>query len=390
MQDGEQQLAKNQNQKASQSQKAAAERMKKMAKKMKDQMSDDEQQKAQQNIDDLRDILDNLVTLSFDQEKLMKDFRVVDQSDPRFVQLGQTQRKLRDDAQIIQDSLYALAKREPKIQSFVTREVGEMNGRMDESLGHIKQRDVGRATTTQQQAMTSINNLALMLSDALNQMQQAMNQMKGQGSPQPGSGKGKKKGKGSSPGPGSLGKMQQQLNDQIQQLQQSGKTGRALSQELAKLAGQQQMLRQAMQQMGNLQPGGGKPGGKEAGKEGKDGKPGSEKDGQGGGGSAAEMKKMMEQTETDLVNKRLTEETIQRQRQILTRLLEAEKSARERDQDTKREAQTAQNHPPVFPPAFQKYKAAAPDQQTEILRRQQPTLTPYYQQKVSEYFQGSR
>ncbi len=389
MQDGEQQLSKNQNKKASQSQQAAAQRMKKMAKKMKDQMSDDEQQKAQQNIDDLRDILDNLVTLSFDQEKLMKDFRAVDQSDPRFVQLGQTQRKLRDDAQIIQDSLYALAKREPRIQSFVTREVGEMNGRMDESLTHIKQRDVPRATATEQQAMTSVNNLALMLADALSQMQQDLQQMpgKGQGPPQPGSGKGKKKGKGSSPGPGSLGKMQQQLNDQIQQLQQSGKTGRALSQELARLAGQQQMLRQAMQQLDRGQPGG-KPGGKDS-QGGKDGKNG-EKDGQGGSGNAAEMKKMMEQTETDLVNKRLTEETIQRQRQILTRMLEAEKSARERDQDTKREAQAAQNHPPVFPPAFNKYKPAGQEQQTEILRRQQPTLTPYYQQKVSEYFQKTR
>jgi len=390
MQDGEQQLSKNQNKKASQSQQAAAQRMKKMAKKMKDQMSDDEQQKAQQNIDDLRDILDNLVTLSFDQEKLMKDFRTVDQSDPRFVQLGQTQRKLRDDAQIIQDSLYALAKREPRIQSFVTREVGEMNGRMDESLNHIRQRDVPRATATEQQAMTSVNNLALMLSDALKQMQQDLQQMqgKGQGPPQPGSGKGKKKGKGSSPGPGSLGKMQQQLNNQIQQLQQSGKTGRALSQELAKLAGQQQMLRQAMQQMDRGQPGS-KPGGKD-GKGGQEGKDSKEKDGQGGSGNAAEMKKMMEQTETDLVNKRLTEETIQRQRQILTRLLEAEKSARERDQDTKREAQTAQNHPPVFPPAFNKYKPASQDQQTELLRRQQLTLTPYYQQKVGEYFQKTR
>jgi hypothetical protein len=173
-------------------------------------------------------------------------------------------------------------------------------------------------------------------------------------------------------------------------LQQSGKTGRALSQELAKLAGQQQMLRQAMQQMGNMQPGGGKPGGKEGGKDGKGNQPGQDKNGQGGGGSAAEMKKMMEQTETDLVNKRLTEETIQRQRQILTRLLEAEKSARERDQDTKREAQAAQNHPPVFPPAFDKYKAAVPDRQTEILRQQQPTLTPYYQRKVSEYFQKNK
>ena len=390
LQNGEQQLSKNQNQKASQSQQAAAQRMAKMAKKMRDEASDDEQQKKQQNIDDLRDILDNLLTLSFDQEKLMKDFRAVDQTDPRFVQLGQTQRKLRDDSRIIQDSLYALAKREPKIQSFVTREVGEMNGRMDESLTHIRQRDVARATATQQQAMTSVNNLALMLADALKQMQQELQQMQGQGPAKPGSGKGKKKGKGSSPGAGGLGKMQQQLNEQIQQLQQSGKTGRALSQELAKLAGQQQLLRQAMQQLGNLQPGGPKPGGKD-GKDGKDGgKDGPNKDGQGGGGSAAELKKMMEQTETDLVNKRLTEETIQRQRQILTRLLEAEKSARERDQDTKREAQAAQNHPPVFPPAFEKYKAAAPDQQTEILRRPQPTLTPYYQQKVREYFQKSR
>ncbi len=51
-------------------------------------------------------------------------------------------------------------------------------------------------------------------------------------------------------------------------------------------------------------------------------------------------------------NKRLTEQTVMRQRQILTRLLEAEKSARERDLDDKREAQTAQAKPPVFPPAF--------------------------------------
>ena len=393
MQEGEQQLNKNQNQKASQSQKAAAHRMKKMAQKMKDQMSDDEEQKAKQNIDDLRDILDNLVTLSFDQEKLMKDFRVVDQTDPRFVQLGQTQRKLRDDAQIIQDSLYALAKREPKIQSFVTREVGEMNGRMDESFTHIKQRDVPRATATQQQAMTSINNLALMLSDALQQMQNEMQQMQ-RPSQQSGSGKpGKKKGKGGSPAPGSLSKMQQQLNQQIQQLSQSGKTGRALSQELAKLAGQQQMLRQAMQQLDRGQPGkDGKPGGGKEGKDGKDGPGGKEgkegKDGQ--GGNAGEMKKLMEQTETDLVNKRLTEQTIQRQQQILTRMLEAEKSARERDQDTKREAQTAQNHPPVFPPAFDKYKGAAKTQQTDLLRRAQPTFTPYYQQKVTEYFQKNK
>ena len=94
----------------------------------------------------------------------------------------------------------------------------------------------------------------------------------------------------------------------------------------------------------------------------------------------------MEQTETDLVNKRLTEETIMRQQQILTRLLEVEKSARERDQDTKREAQTAQYKPPVFPPAFDKYKVSK-ERQTELLRSTPPNLTPYYQREVGEYFQ---
>jgi hypothetical protein len=230
-----------------------------MAQKMQEQQSQDEEEQAQQNIDDLRDILDNLVTLSFDQENLMKQFRTVDQTDPRFVQLGQTQRKLRDDAAIIQDSLYALAKKEPKIQSFVTREVGEMNGRMDEALSHIRQRDVARATATEQQAMTSMNNLALMLADALRQMQQEQQAAQSQpksGDGKPGKGKKKGKGQGSSPGPGKMSQMQKQLNEQIQQLSKSGKSGKAMSQELAKLAGQQQMLRQAMQQMDRMQQGG--------------------------------------------------------------------------------------------------------------------------------------
>jgi hypothetical protein len=371
MQDGEQQLSKNQNQKASQSQKQAAQKMQQMAQKMKQQMSEEEQDQQQENIDDLRDILENLLKLSFDQEALAKDFRRVDQSDPRFVQLGQTQRKLKDDARVVQDSLYALAKRVFQLQSFITREVGEMNGRMDESLDHIRQRDVGRATATQQQAMTSMNNLALMLNSALQQMQQE--QRDSQSQQQQGGGKpGKKKKKGSSPGEGQLGKMQQQLNQQIQQLQQSGKTGRALSEDLAKLAAQQQMLRQALQELEKQQKGG-KPGQKEG-------------KGDAGGGGTGEAKKLMEQTETDLVNKRLTEQTIMRQRQILTRLLEAEKSARERDQEEKREAQTAQTRPPVFPPAFNQYKRQK-DRQTELLRTVPPALTPYYQREVSEYFQ---
>ncbi|KAA9332964.1 DUF4175 family protein [Hymenobacter busanensis] len=375
MQDSQEQLSKNQNQKASQNQKDAAKNMKEMAQKMRQQMEEGESDQQQQNIDDLRDILENLLKLSFDQESLMKDFRQVDQSDPRFVQLSQTQRKLRDDAVVIQDSLYALAKKVFQLQSFVTREVGEMNGQMDQAMEQLRQRNVGRATGNQQLAMTSMNNLALMLNDALKQMQEQMRQ--GQQAKSSGSGKPGKKKKGQNPGssPGQMGKLQEQLNQQIQQLQQSGKSGRQLSEELAKMAAQQQMLRQALQELEKMQ---------QAGKEGKNGK----KDGKGdqGMGGLGDLKKMMEQTETDLVNKRLTEQTVMRQRQILSRLLEAEKSARERDLDNKREAETARTVPPGFPPAFEKYKQER-QRQTELLRTVPPALTPYYQREVSEYFQ---
>ena len=40
--------------------------------------------------------MENLVKLSFDQERLMKDFRNIRIGDPRFIKLGQTQLKLKD------------------------------------------------------------------------------------------------------------------------------------------------------------------------------------------------------------------------------------------------------------------------------------------------------
>ncbi|MEM7658354.1 MAG: hypothetical protein AAF399_19665 [Bacteroidota bacterium] len=49
----------------------------------------------------------------------------------------------------------------------------------------------------------------------------------------------------------------------------------------------------------------------------------------------------MKETETDLINKQLTQETQMRQQQILSRLLQAEKAVRERELDDKRESKTA-------------------------------------------------
>ena len=126
-----------------------------------------------------------------------------------------------------------------------------------------------------------------MLNDHYQQMMEMMSK--------PGKGKGSKKNQKPS-----LSEMQQSLNKQIEEIRKSGKSGRELSEELGKLAAEQERIRKALQNLQNKmeQEGGQKSGGDIPGK--------------------------MEQTELDLVNKNITEQTIRRQKEILNRMLEAE------------------------------------------------------------------
>ncbi len=345
--------------KASQNQKNSSQQMQQMAQQMQQMQQSAEMQQLNENYDDLRSILENLITLSFNQEELMLEFRNIRRIDPKFVKLSQDQLKIKDDAQLIQDSLLALSKRVFQIESFVTREVNQMNKYMKESLSAIKKRTPEIASSKQQFTMTSVNNLALLLDDILQQMQQQMSQSM--------SGQQNNEKKSSSP---SLSELQKQLNQRLQNLKKSGKSGRQLSEEFAKLAAQQEMIRNAMQQK--------QQGAKQQGKEGKNG--------EGGENGYKEMLREMEKTEEDLVNKRLTQETIQRQQEILTRLLESEKAEKERELDNKREAEKAQqNINNKLPQDFLEY-IKIKETQVELLKTIPTSLNKYYKKQVNEYF----
>lgn len=377
MQESKESLDSNKNKKASESQKSAADKMKKMAQKMQDMQSSMGNEQAQENLDDLRDILENLITLSFEQEALMVDFRSIHQSDPRFVELSQKQLKLNDDAKIIEDSLLALAQRVFEIQSFVTREVGEMKYNMQQSTNAIKQRNASLASGKQQLAMTSINNLALMLNDVLKQMQAQMAQkMQGDQMCNKPGGKGQGKGKGGKP---KMGDMQKQLNNMIKELQGSQKSGRQLSEELAKLAQQQQAVRQALNEARNKMQG-------ELGKQASEGKEEGDEAGQKLSEKLKQLEKLMEETETDLVNKQLSQKTIQRQQEIMTRLLEAEKAIREKDFENERESKTGTQFNRNTSPEIEEY-IKQKEKEIELLRTVPPNLNPYYKQETNEYFQ---
>ncbi|WP_436514450.1 DUF4175 family protein [Ekhidna sp. To15] len=360
-QDGQGEQQQNQNsqkpQKGSkQKQKSAAQKMKNLSKKLSNMQGGMQMEMMQANLDQLRDILDNLVKLSFNQEEIMIEMREVNQSDPRFLELSQNQLKLKDDAKVIQDSLLSLASKVVQISSYVTREVGSINENIDEAIDYLKDRNRGRALSSQQFAMTSINNLALLLDDTMQQMQMSMSEAMGSSS------SGDKKQPQGMP---DLQELQNQLGERINELKGSGKSGRELSEELARIAAEQEMIRRQMEML----------------KEAQDGKPG-------GGLGGDDMKRaidMMEQNEVDLVNKRLTQQLINRQKQIVTRMLEAEKAQRDQEMDEEREADRPSVISREIPPGFEKYLELK-KKEIELLKTIPIELNQFYKKEVNDYF----
>jgi flagellar biosynthesis GTPase FlhF len=360
MDNAEKSLEENKSQKASQSQKNAAQKMKQLSQKLQSMQQNGEEQENKVNEQELRQILKNLLQSSFDQEKVMVDLKRTNQDDPSFIKLAQKQRDIKDNLKMVEDSLYSLSKKVPQIESTVNKEIQAINQQIEQSLEFLTERRVDQANRNQQFALTSINNLALMLSEALKQLQDAMKNAQS-------GGKGKPK-----PGLSQLSEMQKELNKNMQKAKeqmeqqgikpgQKGKSG--MSEQMAKMAQQQQMIRQALQEISNN----------------------LNKDGQGKLGNLEKIMKEMEQTELDLVNKRITQEALIRQQEIQTRLLEAEKAEREREQDTKRESKAAKNFTPNYNLILEEYQKQRA-KEVEQIKTMPPTLNYFYKSKISEYF----
>ena len=104
-------------------------------------------------------------------------------------------------------------------------------------------------------------------------------------------------------------------------------------------------------------------------------------------GSGSQMKKLemlMEQNEEDLVNMQLTSETIRRQEEIMSRLLESDKAEREREFDDKRESKTPEDK--YMEGQILKDHLIQKEKQIELLETIPLNLKPFYRNKVNEYY----
>jgi len=367
-------LSKNNRKSASGSQKKASQSMKTMAEKlgnMKEGMANEQEE---EDAEKLRGILQNLVRISFDQEELMSRTKNINRSDPKYLTLIQDQNDLKEDLTMVEDSLYALAKRQAMIKPFIMREIGKANQNIVDGVKSLNERNVQNAGAKQQFVMTSVNNLALMLSETLKQMESNMNSQ----NTKPGS---KACKKGSAKGQGkmsmkSMKQMQQNLNQQMQALKKEmegqgknnqGKQNRqgqkSMSEQLARMAAAQEALRNEMRKYTDQ----------------------LNEEGIKNTGSLNETMGKMEQTVKDLVNKRIMQETINRQQEILTRMLESEKAEQQRGQDEQRQSTEAKN-PKISNPLSEFQYKKVTSQSTDLLKTVEPKYNYFYKNKINSYF----
>lgn len=339
--------------------KDAEESLKSLKMNLQMQQQQMEEENLAEDADNLKQILQNLIHLSYDQELLMEDFQNINRNDPLYVEKIQEQFRIEQKTGIVKDSLIALSKRQAMIEPFVMKELNKIEDNTEKAIESLNERNVSTGVSRQQYAMMHMNNLALMLSEALKNMQSQMNaQGSGKGQPKPGQGV---------PKMSEIKKMQQQMQQQLEQMQQGegkpkpGEGKSQMNEKLARMAAKQAEIRRRLQKYRQELM----------------------KQGQGDQGLAETIKKM-EENETDLVNKRITEEMIQRQEEIVTRLLESEKAERKQEQEKKREGTTAEDWERTNPAALEFERMM--EQGRDILRTVPPDLNPFYKKKVNEYF----
>jgi hypothetical protein len=353
--------------KASKKQKDASKKMQKMAEEMGAAMDGEEKEQNAEDIKTIRQLLENLVTVSFDQERLSKEIVSTPTTTPKYVDLVKQQFKLKNDFTVIEDSLTALSQRVDKIESFVTEKVTEIKYNINSSIEKLEDRQTGVAVEGQRRTMKNLNDLANMLSESMKNMQQQMSgNMPGSQSCEKPGGKGGKGNGGKVP----LDKIsdgQQGVDEAMKGMSDKmGKGQKPSAKDFAEAAAKQAALRKALEENA------------------KDKK----EQGKGGGNQALEeIINQMDKLEVELVNKRLNAESMKRQKDILTKLLEAEKAERQREMDEKRKSESAAEVKKPMPPALQDYLKKR-QSEAELFKTTSPALRAHYKNLVDEYYKA--
>ena len=365
-------LKKDKKDKAKPNQKNASKKMKEMAQKMSESMAEGEMEQLEEDVAMLRQILDNLLAFSLSQEDLMKQFKKYKSGSPAFNKNIKIQQDLKQQFKHVDDSLFAMSLRNPKIAEDITKEIGNVIYNVDKSLSSLTDAQVPKGLSHQQYTIAAANKLADFLSDMLNSMQMQMSGM-ASGKPKPGQGQGmqlpdiikKQEGlgekmkegmKGEKPGEGEKGSKGKQGKSEGGS--QEGEGGEGDAQAILEIYKEQKQLREALQ---------------------------NELNKQGLGGNGQSALEQMKQIEKQLLNKGFKNETLQNILNVKQELLKLNSAVQQQGEENKRQSETNKkqfnNQSNALPAGLLDYLNSI-----EILNRQSLPLRSNFNQKVQEYF----
>ncbi len=340
---------------AAKNQKAAAKKMQQLSKKLSSQLAQMEEESTKENIKDLQQILENLVIFSFDQEEVMLGFKGITSKNADYPDKLKRQVQLKEYFEHIDDSLYTLSLRLVKISSKIQKDLADAHYNLDKSLENISDNNIRKGLSNQQYTMTAANNLADLLSDILQSLQ---NQ-------KPGNGKGKgKKGEGVSL-PDIIKKQSKMLQKMKKGLEpgksEKGKSKEQMTGEQFEMYKEQSLFKKQMEQY--------------------------LKNNSESNQEKQSLLHKMDELEKILLEKGINKESLVKMQQLEYELLKLEKATFDQNKDNKRKSNYNKD-------IFKNRNIESIDvnilflHEDEILIRKSFDFKPMYKEKTKEYFQN--
>ncbi len=328
-----------------------------MADRTRSAMKGASSQQLNVNIAALRSVLYNLLTISNEQEDLVVSVQGIDNNSIAFVDYARNQKNIQQIFKVISDSLSGLASEIPQFSNEINKKKLEVRKYIENTIEQMSDRNMRNSSVSSRQAYGGINEIAFNLTNLLEQLQE-------QGD---GSGGGGMSLEQMMEQLGEMGKNQEQLNQQIQDMVndiQGERLNQNQMERIEQMARQQNEIRKQLEE---LQKNGGTDGDK----------------------IGSELQRIIEEME-DIINDMrggaVDRTLINRQQNILSRMLESEKSLQERGEEEKREGKSGEAPERIIPPEL-----TLEELEKQIKARlNDPEYTKYapdYRKLIERYFE---
>ncbi|MGB2868717.1 MAG: DUF4175 family protein [Bacteroidota bacterium] len=346
-----QQMKQGQRQQAQQLQSQAGQQLQQFSEQLDALQQEMLQQQMQHIMNEMRKATGNLLELSKREEELKQQSLDAPPNSSQLRQNAQDQQRVMQDLDNVVDGLSELSKKSFVVTPGMGKALGEALARMQNAMRGLDVRSGTMASQEQGAAMASLNRAAMQVQQALQAMMQ-----QGQG--------------------GGMGGLMQQLqmmagqqmslNTQTQQMGQGMSEQQAA--EAARLSVEQEAIRKSVDQLN--------------------------KEAQASGeqqrmlGDLQKIAEEMKEVVQNLAQNNVSPETVRKQERILSRLLDASKSVRERDFEKKRKAQTgtqiARKSPgEINPNALDRRNRLRDD----LLKALEQKYSKDYQELIRKYFE---